>query len=70
MASAFPLEEIPLPRGREHADAESGQRGDQILFEKEKQRPLPQGGCDGGLQEAPSDHLGHASQRDVLREIV
>ena len=34
---------------------------------KKKQRPLPEGGCDGGLQEAPSDHLGHASQRDVLR---
>ena len=60
-------EEMPIPGRGEHGDAQSIQRDNRILLEKEKQRPLPQGGCDGGLQEAPGMHLGNASQRDVLR---
>ena len=62
--------EIPMPGRGEHGDAQSVQRDNRILLEKEKQRPLPQGGCDGGLQEAPGVHLGNASQRDLIREIV
>ncbi|MDY5441437.1 MAG: hypothetical protein SPG64_04385, partial [Candidatus Enteromonas sp.] len=64
------LEKIPIPGRGEHGDAQIVQRDNRILLEKEKQRPLPQGGCDGGLQEAPGFHLGYASQRDLIREIV
>ena len=66
----FVPQEIPLPRRGEHGHAQGGQRDHEVLLEKEKQRPLPQGGCDGGLQEAPSDDLGNASQRVLIREIV
>ena len=66
----FVPQEIPLPRRREHGHVQGGQRDHEVLLQKEKQRPLPQGGCDSGLQEAPSHDLGNASQRVLLREIV
>ena len=66
----FVPQEIPLPRRGEHDHVQSGQRDHEVLLKKEKQRPLPQGGCDCGLQEAPSHDLGNASQRVLIREIV